>query len=91
MIQVDVIRFGVDVIQIDLIKNYGIFAPNFFNFKIILSLGIFVNAVASTVFTFNFFCAIPWRATIGDIRSSYVKEVEAPNVSLWDSALAIPK
>ena len=37
-----------------MIQNYRIFAPNFFNFKIILATKVFENSVASSVFTFVF-------------------------------------
>ena len=68
------------MIQIDVIKNYRIIAPNFFNFKIILALSIFENAVASRVFDFNFRCAMPWRAPVGEILRTYerVKYIKSP-------------
>ena len=54
LIWIDVIWVSVDVIWIDAIQNYRIFAPNFFNFKIILATKVFENYVASRVFTFVF-------------------------------------
>ena len=75
MIQVD-----VDGIRIDVIQNHIIFAPKMFNFKIILVISIFENAVASKVFTFTFLCAISLRAPVGEIRrpSDGVEDVKSP-------------
>ena len=80
IIWIDLIQVGVDVIQIDAIQNYRIFAPNFFNFEIILALSIFENYVASRVFNFTFFCAMIQHTPVGKIRrpSDWVKYVEAP-------------
>ena len=46
----------VGVIRIDMIQNYRIFAPNFFNFKIILALSIFGNVLLPR-FSVSFFDA----------------------------------
>ena len=83
------IQVGVDVIKINVIQNYKTFAPNFFNFKIILMLNISFNAIVSRVFTFIFLCAMPRRAPVGEIRCRFVKEAEDPNVSWWDSVTTI--
>ena len=55
----DVIQFGVIWIDVNrvgifVIPNYRIFAPNFFNFKIIFALSILENGVAPKVFNFSF-------------------------------------
>ena len=83
------VQVGVDVIQIDVIKSYRIFAPNFSNFKITLALSIFKNVVASKVFNLNFLWIIPQRAPVGEIRISSVKDSKAPGVSWWDSITTI--
>ena len=65
------------------------FAPNFFNFKIILALSIFENDVAYKVFTFTFRCAMPRRALVDEIGCPPVKEYEALDISWWDSIRTI--
>ena len=85
-----VIWVDVDVIWIDVIKNYRIFAPNFFNFKNILALSIFENVVASKVLTFNFRCIMSQCAPIGDIWRPSIKYYEDPDVSWWYNLTAIP-
>ena len=90
MIQIDVILVGVDLILIDVIQNYRIFAPNFFNFNIILTPSIFLNAVAFRVFTFTFLRNIPRRAPVGKILYPSIKEDRATGVSWWDSVIDIP-
>ena len=54
LIQVSVILIDVNQGGIFVIPNYRIFAPNFFKFKISLTLRIFEKVVASKVFTYNF-------------------------------------
>ena len=41
VVLIGVIRVGVDVNQIDMIPNFRIFAPIFFNIKIILAPSVF--------------------------------------------------
>ena len=60
--QAGVIWVGV----IGLNMNFRVFAPNLFNFKIILAPRVFEKAVAPSVFTYCF--TIPWRALVGDIQ-----------------------
>ena len=82
VIWINVNRFGIFVIP-----NHRIFAHNFFNFKIIFALRNFGNFVASKVFTFNFYCAMPQQSPVGDIWSpSYrIEDVAvALTVRLWD-------
>ena len=76
MIRNDVNRVGILVIT-----NYRISAPSPLNFKIIFALIIFENVVSSKIFTFIFFCAMPRRALVGEIRCPSVKEAKAPDVS----------
>ena len=89
MIRIDVIWVSVDVIWINVIQSYRIFAPNFFNFKIIRAAIVFENDVPFRVFNFTFFCAIPWRAPVREIRIPSIEEVEATDVDWWNSAVAI--
>ena len=87
MVRIDVIpiiRVGVDMIKIDLIQNYRIFAPIFFNFEIIIALSIFENDVVSRVFNAGFYCAMPRIAPVIEIRRPSVKESKTPDVSWWD-------
>ena len=42
VIQIGVVYFGVDAIQINVIQNFRIFVPNFFNFWIILAPSFFL-------------------------------------------------
>ena len=70
-----------------MIQNYRIFAPNFFNFKIISVLSIFKNIFDSKVFNFTFFCTMPYIYPVGDIRrpADGVEDVAAAStVILWD-------
>ena len=87
----DVIQFGVIWINVNqvgilVIPNYRMFALNLFNFKIISALSIFKNIVASRVFTFNFCCAMPWQAPVGEFQnpSNRVEDITvARTVILW--------
>ena len=83
-----VILFGVDVIQINVIQNYRIFAPKFFNFKTILARSIFKNVVSFKDFTFNY--VMPQCDPVGEIRCPYIKEAYDPNVYWWYSVTDIP-
>ena len=65
------------------------FAPNFFNFKIILVLKFFENAVVSRFFTFTFCCTMPRCAPVGEILRPSVEEAKAPDVSWWGSITTI--
>ena len=70
-----------------MIPNYIFFAPNFFNFEIILALIIFENFVASKVFTFTFHCAMPHRYPVYGIRhtADQVEDLAVVcYVRLWD-------
>ena len=87
-----VICINVNRVWIFFIPSYRIFAPNYFNFGIIFALIIFEIFVASKVFTFTFFCAMPRQAPVVDIRvpSDGDKDSEAPlsgpiNMWAWDS------
>ena len=74
-------------VGIFLISNYRIFAPKFFNLKIISALIIFENIVAYKVFTSNFLWSIPRRDPVGEIQhpSGGVEDVEVDcTVSIWD-------
>ena len=80
------IRFDVNQVGMFVIPNYRIFAPNFFNFKIIFAFSIFKNIVVSKVFNFNFCCAMPQRDTVSKIqlRAEEVEDSTAARiVSLW--------
>ena len=66
---IQVIRGNAYVIQINVIQDYRIFRPNWFNFKIILALIIFENIVASKVLTLDFLLDMPWKSPVGNIRS----------------------
>ena len=68
LIQVGVIWINVNRFGIFMIPNYRISAPNFFNFKIIFSLSISEIFVASRVLTLNFWCSMPRRYPVGNIR-----------------------
>ena len=62
------IQINVNRSRIFVISNYRIFAPNFFNFKIIFALSIFENFVASKVFFFNFRYYMPRQSPVGKIQ-----------------------
>ena len=84
VIWINVNRFGIFVIL-----NYRIFAPNFFNFNIIFAFSIFGNFVASRIFTFTFFYAMPQQAPVGKIlnTSDQVEDVAHPlpgPVNMWE-------
>ena len=81
------IRIDLNQVGIVVIPNYRIFAPNFFYFKIIFALSIFENVVASKVFTFTFFYAMPRQSHVGKIRSpgDKIKYVTvALTVRIWE-------
>ena len=86
LIRVGVIWINMNRVVTFVIPNYRIFAPNFFNFKMIFMLRIFENTVASKVFTLNFLCTMPRSAPVGNIRrpDNGVKDVSVScTVSLW--------
>ena len=83
------IQVGVDVIQIDVIQNYRIFAPNFFNFKIILALRIFENSVVSRVLIFTFLFAVTQGVPVVKIRCPSIEEDKASDVTWWGSVTAV--
>ena len=85
-----VVRVGVDVVWVDVIQIYRIFAPNFFNFKNIIALSIFENAVVYRIFTLGFCCAMARRAPVWEIWRPYFEEAKANGVSWWDFVTAIP-
>ena len=71
---------GVDVIWIDMIMDFRMFAPNFFNFRITLAPRVFENYVASRVFN-STSCWTMTRLITGDKIQRYtdrVEEVEDP-------------
>ena len=73
-------------VGIFLIPNYNIFGPNFFNFKIIFTLSIFEEFVASKVSTLTFWYAMSRRDPVGNIRHPYdgFKDVAVSHtVILW--------
>ena len=87
LIWVGVIWIDVNQVGIFVIPNYTIFAPNFFNFKIIFALSIFEIVVASKVFAFNSCCTIPqWDPVCEIQRPDYgVKDNTVDStVRLWD-------
>ena len=65
------------------------FCAQLLNFKTVLALGIFENAIVSRVFTFNFRCAMPRCAPAGEILFLFVEVDEAPNVYWWNSITTI--
>ena len=74
-------------VGIFVIPNHIIFAPEFLLFKIIFALSIFKNVVFSKVFTLTFFCAIPQRASVGEMwrPTDGEKDVKSPCTgSIWD-------
>ena len=80
------IPVSVDVILIDVIQNHRNFAPNFFNFKIILAPNVLENYVTIRVVNFTLIWDIPQRVPDGEIRRHYTKEVEAPDI-FWSDAV----
>ena len=87
---IQVIQVGFDVIRIDVIQIYRIFAHKFFNLEMILAVSIFVYAVVSRVFTFTFRCAMPRRAPFRQIIRPSVKDTEDPDDSWWDDVTTFP-
>ena len=83
------IKAGVDVILINAIQNYRFFATNFFNFKIILTLRIFENAVVSRVLNLTFCCAMSQRAPVGKVQLPSFKEAKDTNDFWWDYVTTI--
>ena len=87
-------RFWIDAnrVGIFVIPNDRIFAPNFFKFKIIFTINIFENAVASKFLNFTFCCTMPQRSPVGENWYPYdvVEDVEYTqsgpgNMWEWDS------
>ena len=79
LIWFSVIWINVNRVGIFLIPNYRNFVLNFFNFEIIFALIIFEKYVATKVFTFFFFCAMPRRSPAGKFWNPdyWVEDVEA--------------
>ena len=81
------IQVNVGVIRIDAIQNFIIFAPKFFNFKIIISPRIFENDVASRVLNFTYSCTMPLYSYFCEIRRSPYgfEDVEVPHLWYYSS------
>ena len=82
LIQVGMIWIDVNRVRIFVIPNYRIFAPNFFNLKIIFTLSIFENVVVSKVFTFILFCSMLRSAPVGKDPTSLWQRVPIPQCFL---------
>ena len=68
-----------------MILNFRFFAPNFFNFKIILGISVSENSFASRFFTLAYCCTMPRRNHVVETWFSHVKEVEYTlSNNLWD-------
>ena len=74
------------------IRNYGIFVPNFSTLELFIALIIFGDFVAYKVFhwvfTFNFYYDMPQQSPVGDILhpDDQVKDFEVVrSFGLWDN------